>query len=270
MDEVAFWSAVAQISPVLGLAHVIETRQVIKHSWTFARWYRTMTGLIHFLSLFTVAYAGIIAILVLSGSLTSSEWLRSSTTAAISLSVGILILSPSTAAFWLAIAQPWSLLKSISLRDWWRVRNLAKTTRRSSMTASRVRHSRSVHESRLRTWQKEIADAHARRSKVLALVDRKEMEAEDRDACLEYIEALDAWIESRAKDSTELEARLASLPEVPEENIIELERSVSDLKERLGKHRRETRDTKERIILKDAGVEMPEPSQCLDESPGKT
>jgi hypothetical protein len=110
---------------VLGLAHVLETRQTLKASLDLPRWYRLPLGLLHFVSLTGLAAMCPISLGALAG-LPLPPWFGAAALLIVTLSIGTIIVSVAFNALSLAVAHPFSMVRSLAPVLRWQVRRLRK------------------------------------------------------------------------------------------------------------------------------------------------
>lgn len=118
----------SQVAPVLGLAHVIETRQALKQSSEFPRWWRIPFGLLHFVSLAALAVLCASSLGVLGGAIgiSGSDGYKSAALLVVGLSVGTLVMGPALNALFLVVAHPVSVIGSVAPITRWNLRRIKR------------------------------------------------------------------------------------------------------------------------------------------------
>lgn len=106
-DWASYWAAIAQILPVLGLAHVLETRQMVKAAAGIPGFLRTIVAVGHFLTLAALSTAFYNAIIFMRpGSTANPYFTNELISIVIPVSIGVLLFSPAINAFFAAAAFP--------------------------------------------------------------------------------------------------------------------------------------------------------------------
>lgn len=253
----AYWNAMVQLLPILGLAHVVEARQLIKGAGAWPRWYRLVVGILHFACLSALGLGIYVSLVVLQGGLSARiGWIRSAMLQAVVYSVGVLILSPAMQALAFAFAGPAAKILSLyprGLVDRWDSRRLL---RRYESQISRLRKLHREAAAALSTLQSQRAGAlHGRQevSDQMAHVDpnsprRRELEV--------YLNKVDKWLIDNLKTLERAQAIIDELPDVAEAEMDLAAAKDSDARfeAKIAEAVKARQRIRERVFLAAAGV----------------
>ena len=259
MNSEVFWGAVAQVAPVLGLACVLEIRQMLKSAWAVPRWFRVPSGLLFFFSLVSVAVLTLVSLAVLSGAMESTDFLEQLALQVIGITISIAVVTPAISALYIVVAHPVSLAYSTTpiLRfQIWRV------SRRTSQLYARLR------ETRLRTVSTRLT-ATMQITQLLMNVQTAEgykddatrqlsrhPPPEDKRRLLLYMEDLDAYMEKSQENIDHVRTILREEPKLPIEfEVDEGENRIGRMKENLRELRLKRKIRMEELLLSMSGVE---------------
>lgn len=251
----------AQILPVLGLAHVLETRQMIRtDAAAYPAWYRTVIGVWHFLCLAALGVSLLCCIdLMRPGSAATSTITEGLLSVAVPASVATLILNPAWNALFLAAAAPASKVS-------WQYVKMRLRIYRLNRDINGLLKVNTKQDSRIRKMKEELAEQNG---KIETVVLDKERAAEllsdmdtndERRRPIEGLLAeLEVWLRSADTYLPEMEERLAEalLKEADAvARIRQIRDDVNTVRSDLEKAWAAEKNNREGFLLKLAGMEQ--------------
>jgi len=271
MNSEVFWGAVAQVAPVLGLACVLEIRQMLKSAWAVPRWLRVPSGLLFFFSLVSVAVLTLVSLAVLSGVIESTHFLERAALQVIGITISIAVVTPAISALYMVVAHPVSLAYSVAPILRFQIWRVSRSTRQlhALLRETRLRtvSTRLTATMQITRMLMNIQTAEGYKDDAIRGLSRHPP-PKDKRRLLLYMEDLDAYVKTSQEDIEHVRTILREEPKLPmklEVAIGESEERIRRMEEHLRELRRKRKIRMEELLLSMSGVERSRPRVPDDE-----